>query len=73
MGVRPNVPRTKTAGRLRYGLPGLYAGAAMNITANEKAFAHRGLTGYEDDSVRQLAAGQQHGVVRLKLVKEGIT
>ncbi|WAD32633.1 hypothetical protein [Citrobacter braakii] len=45
----------------------------MNITANEKAFAHRGLTGYEDDSVRQLSAGQQHGVVRLKLVKEGIT
>lgn len=38
---------------------GLYAGAAMDITTNEKAFAHVGLARYEDDSVRQLSAGQQ--------------
>lgn len=37
----------------------LYAGAAMDITTNEKAFAHVGIARYEDDSVRQLSAGQQ--------------
>ena len=34
-------------------------GLAMDITTNEKAFAHVGIVRYEDDSVRQLSAGQQ--------------
>lgn len=69
----PTFPERRLQANYVMGYQAFATGAAMNITANEKAFAHRCLTGYEDDSVRQLSAGLLRGVVRLKLVKKGIT